>query len=251
MKHIVTLIAMLAAAFTTACSPEVPDQPTWTEDVRPIVAANCIRCHSPPQLEDAPRSIRLDKFEGEDRDFQPPPDQPDVGDDGVDDFCNARSPDVCGAGTQLHDDTSLAGIMADHVSRDEDDPLHMPPDFTLWDRQIDTIAAWAAAGAPKGPPLPGNREPTMELTGDFESDGDLLVASYRIDDLDFDLVTGRLIAEPDDGGDPIVATWDLFSGDGQIRWDVTDVPSGSYDLSAVIDDASSEVSTDLGSVDVP
>lgn len=259
MRQIVTLIAMLAAALAVGCAPEVPDAPTWTEDVRPIVVANCIRCHSPPPINDAPPVVRFDKYAGEDRDGEPYDDDDqmpgiqDVGEDGIDDFCgdNDEPIDVCGAGTPLHDGGSMAFTMADYIEFPEDDPLHMPPDYSLTSRQQDVIRAWAEAGAPKGPPLPGNRAPGMELTSEFEEQGDAFVASYRIDDPDFDLVTGRLIADGQNLADPIVVTWDLFSGDGQISIDLTDVPAGNYELTAEIDDESEAVTVDLGSVEVP
>lgn len=256
MRHIVTLIAMLAAALAAGCRPETPEAPTWTEDVRPIVHANCIRCHSPPQIEDAPPSFRIDKYEGEDRDGLPYDDDPDtagiqdVGNDGISDYCSPDGIDVCGTGTLLHDDGSMAQTMVFYLDKPEDDPLHMPPDFTLPERQIEVIRNWADTGAPKGPPLEGNLVPTMALTSDFEREGDSLVASYSIDDPDFDLVTGRLEA---DGpiGDPIVVTWDLISGRGQISWNISDVQAGTYELTAIIDDASAEEEIRLGSVTVP
>jgi hypothetical protein len=113
------------------------------------------------------------------------------------------------------------------------------------------IEAWAEAGAPKGDPIEGNQAPTMELIGDFEQDDDLVVVDYRIDDADSDLVTGRVEADPDGDGPIITVTFDLFSGVSQIVWDIAEVPTGSYDLTAIIDDGSTQASFELGSVDVP
>jgi hypothetical protein len=220
MRHIVILIAALAAALAGACAPEVPDEPTWTEDVRPIVVANCTRCHSPPPLEGAPSAIRFDKYEDEDRDLN-------------------GTPDVYGA-------SSEAAIMGMRVQAEE-----MPPDFPLWPRQQDVIAAWAEAGAPKGPPLDGNHRPDFDVTSEFEQDGDFLVASYSIQDRDFDLVTGRMIAQPLAGGDPIPVTFELFSGIGTIRWDISDVEPGGYRLAIDIDDGSVVFSDEVATVNVP
>ena len=58
----------LAAAALTACAPEVPETPTWLQDVRPIVLANCVRCHTPPPIGGAPDNVRFDKYADEDRD---------------------------------------------------------------------------------------------------------------------------------------------------------------------------------------
>lgn len=213
------VVAALAALVTGgACAPEVPANPTWTEDVRPILVANCVRCHSSPSLQGAPGNVRFDKFDDEDRD----------GDGEIDFF---------GAATE-------AIFIAERVEAEE-----MPPRFPLPDRQRDTLIAWFEAGAPKGDPRPGNVAPSMELTGDPEAADDTVVIPYRIDDADFDLVTGRLIADPGDG-DPIAVTYDLFSGRGEIAWDVLDVAPGTYDLSAEIDDGSDRVEVDLGSVEI-
>ncbi|HTE54890.1 MAG TPA: hypothetical protein VK698_28750 [Kofleriaceae bacterium] len=221
MRHIATFTAAVAAAaLFGACAPSVPDEPTWTEDVRPIVTANCTRCHTPPPLEGAPDNVRFDKYDDEDRDGN-------------------GSADMYGTGSE-------AMIMATRVQAEE-----MPLDFPLLPRQQDIIADWADAGAPKGEPREGNRAPTMEIISDFEQDGDLLVADYRIDDPDFDLVTGRLVADPDGDGDLVVVTFDLFSGVSQIVWDAEGVPSGPYSLTAEIEDGSAEVTVELGSVDVP
>jgi hypothetical protein len=220
MRSIVSLIALAAlAVLASACAPEVPEQPTWTEDVRPIILANCVRCHSPPQLGGAPSFVRFDKYDNEDRDG-----------DG--------NPDVFGAG-------STATAIATRVEAEE-----MPPRFPLWPRQRDVIVAWAESGALEGPPVEGNQPPTMELFG-FEPIGGVLTGGYVIEDPDFDLVTGTVTADPDGNGNPFAITFDLFSGVGKIEWDVSGVVAGSYELSAVIDDGNgAEVTVDLGSVEV-
>jgi hypothetical protein len=217
MRHALMLCAM--AALTAGCAPDVPDSPTWTEDVRPIVIGNCTRCHSPPPIGGAPDIVRFDKYDDEDRDG-----------DGTIDVFGARS---------------SAMTMATRVETEE-----MPPEFPLWSRQIDVIVAWAEGGAPEGPPVEGNQPPSMELLSNFEADGDLLVADYRIDDPDFDLVTGRVEADPDGDGAIVPVTFELFSGQSQIVWDVSDVPAGSYELVAEIEDGSATETIDLGSVDV-
>ena len=38
----------------SACGPVVPLNPTWKDDVRPLVVARCVRCHdNPPRLDPA------------------------------------------------------------------------------------------------------------------------------------------------------------------------------------------------------
>jgi hypothetical protein len=215
MRHPLMLFAV--AALAAGCAPDVADEPTWRADVRPIVLGNCIRCHSAPPLGGAPSEVRLDvyEFEGELAD-----------------------------GTIVRGANSVAMQMAIYV---EDES--MPPDFPLWPRQIDTIVAWADNGAPEGAPVEGNQPPTMELE-DFEADGDLLIADYRIDDPDSDLVTGRVDADPDGDGAVVPVTYELFSGQSQIVWDISEVPPGSYELTAEIEDGSARETIDLGSIEV-
>jgi hypothetical protein len=228
---------MLAAVWASACAPDVPDVPTWTEDVRPILLANCSRCHSPPQINDAPTYLRLDDYEGNDLEL----------DGQVDEGC---LPDVCGAGSSLSGRDTGGVALSIRINLPVDDEQHMPPDFELTARQKDIMEAWADNNAPKGPPLPGNREPSMDLTDELRTEGDLVVADYVIEDRDAELVTGQVIAEPVGDGSPVLVTIALFSGRGQFTWDVSDVEPGSYRLTAQIDDASSEVEVDLGTVDV-
>lgn len=221
MRPALMLLAMAAPA--AGCAPDVPDEPTWRQDVRPIVLASCTRCHSPPQLGGAPATLRLDRYEAEeDRD-----------------------------GTIVVGAREVANQMAIYVQDGE-----MPPDFPLLSRQRDIIGDWADSGAPEGPPVDGNRPPTMELLGDFEvegdGDGDVLVADYRIEDADSDLVTGTLVADPDAeaDGDEVIVTYDLFSGRAHIAWDVSAAVPGTYRLRAEIEDGSAEETVELGSVEV-
>lgn len=50
MKHSARLVMMMLAALAvgaTACGPDVPANPDWATDVRPIIQARCVRCHDP------------------------------------------------------------------------------------------------------------------------------------------------------------------------------------------------------------
>lgn len=237
MRWVIASTATLVAVWASACAPEVPDVPTWTEHVRPILLGNCSRCHSPPQINDAPTYLRLDDYEGNDLEL----------DGQVDEGC---LPDVCGAGSSLSGPETGGLALSIRINLDIDDEQHMPPDFELTSRQKDIMEAWAENNAPKGPPLPGNRQPSMDLTDELRTEGDLVVADYVINDADDELVTGQVIAEPVGDGDPVLVTIAIFSGHGQFTWDTSDVEPGSYTLIAEIDDASSVVDVDLGTVDV-
>jgi hypothetical protein len=64
MRHSATvgmLMTLGVALGTAACGPEVPANPDWAVDVRPILQARCVRCHAgPPCPNDAPACARID-----------------------------------------------------------------------------------------------------------------------------------------------------------------------------------------------
>jgi hypothetical protein len=39
------LIAALLGAGTAACGPITPVNPTWKDDIRPLIVSRCLRCH--------------------------------------------------------------------------------------------------------------------------------------------------------------------------------------------------------------
>src|SRR3569623_189461 len=45
MRTLMLLIAGLGAAALAGCGANVPEHPTWQDDVRPIMVARCVRCH--------------------------------------------------------------------------------------------------------------------------------------------------------------------------------------------------------------
>lgn len=55
MTNLRTLMLLTAALTTTAlagCGANVPEHPTWQNDVHPIVAARCVRCHNAQETQD-------------------------------------------------------------------------------------------------------------------------------------------------------------------------------------------------------
>ena len=59
---------------TVACTPEVPANPTYTNDVRPIFIAHCVRCHGAGDMlnamlvngvSQAPKHCYLQRYENE------------------------------------------------------------------------------------------------------------------------------------------------------------------------------------------
>lgn len=207
---------LLYVALGVGCRPAAPDDPTWAADVAPVLAANCVRCHTVPAIGGAPGSFRLDTY----NDW--------VADDGR---------VVRGA-------AFMARYMTLRVGN-EDNP--MPPRAEVLPFHIDVIQNWAANtvdGLPvHGGPKPGNRRPTMEILNTQEQDG-WLILDYEILDENHDIVVGALYANR------VPVTSELHSGRGQVRWDTGALANGSYDLSAVLDDGSRETSIDLVTYEV-
>lgn len=222
MKITAGILLLLAAA---ACAPSVPSEPTWIDDVRPILAANCIRCHSPPQIEGAVPYFRLDKYDSE-----------EIADTEYD---LDGDPDVIGGAR----DYSLS--IAAQVENEQ-----MPPRFPLTGRQIDVLTTWSEVGAPHGDPRPDNALPTMTVSGDIQASDDRVALEYEIADADGDIVTGLLLADPGGGADPapIPVSNELFVGRGLVAGGL---PTGTYELMAALDDGNDTVEVDLGRVVVP
>jgi hypothetical protein len=227
MKVTPAILLLLAAG---ACAPEVPANPTWIDDVRPILAANCIRCHSPPQIGAAPLSFRLDKYDDEllvdgpyDIDLEP-----DL---------------VFGASSQG------ASIVAELEAE------RMPPRFPLTNRQIDVFSAWlSAAGGDfpaRGEPRPDNATPSMSIVGaPVVSEGRVRI-EYDIDDADDDIVTGAVTTADQVGEEmPLLLSNRLFAGRGSLSFEL---PSGTYDLVALLDDGNvaDDVVVEIATVEVP
>jgi hypothetical protein len=144
----------LAIPVLAACVPGAPDAPSFQEDVMPILAASCIRCHGSPALGGAPTGMRLDAY----------------GDiDGV-----------AGAATS-------AGLIA---ARIDDRTRPMPPRFALADVHRDTLRRWAL-DPQRGAPRPDNRPPTATLDGATPTAAGLAI-HVRVSDPDGDVVAGSI-----------------------------------------------------------
>jgi hypothetical protein len=228
LRKAAAMLAMVAIAPALAgCEPEVPDDPSWASDVRPILLANCALCHGYPALRGAPSYFRLDVYD----DFLPDDADPD---DPV----------------PLFGAAAMGPLILAAVQRDS-----MPPRFPLGDRQKQVLANWMASAdaqmvPPRGPPAPDNRPPTIELRRALADSrvGDSVVILYEIRDPDFDLVTGALRLDDPVDGDAV--TRELLSGRGEAVWDLSAQAPGTYQLIAVLDDGSATVEVDLGMYEV-
>jgi hypothetical protein len=145
----------LIVCLLLGCAPAAPEEPTWLADVRPILAANCIRCHGAEPRHDAPASFRLDVLD-------------DVG-------------EVKGA-------RSMAEFVAARVSMG-DMPAEGPG---LSTRQREILDAWkftTAAGLRED-----NRPPAATL-GTGEGGEGRAMLDVLVTDEDGDLVHGELKAD--------------------------------------------------------
>jgi len=217
-----TVLAIAALGGAGCALDDGPAEPTWAADVRPILVANCARCHSPPYIGGAPDYVRFDVYDDE------------LATDGSGDVV------VLGAASSR---LTIAAYTAMEL---------MPPRFPLTERQIDILARWNEAEAPRGAPIPGNRPPelTLEEAPAVDAEGRVLLR-YEISDPDGDLVTGLLHAEPAaEGQDPVRITDALFSGRDRVGWNTAGDLPGTYLLVADLDDGSETVRIELGEVEV-
>lgn len=230
-RALASFCVFLIASSATACAPGVPGNPTWAEDVAPILAANCVRCHTVPAIGGAPDGFRLDTFE----DWQ--------ADDGT---------MVRGAGTMASD-----GLISDYVrtriAPDNDDVPQMPPEegfASLSDRQVDVLLAWmdnvdADTRPVRGAARDGNSAPEMTIIDQLVQQDGTLVIDYQITDADNEIVVGELVVGDDIDTGTIVSR-ELHSGRGQVVWDIAAFPDGNYTIFGALRDPSGSHEINLG-----
>ncbi len=207
----------LALSGLTACAPDAKLDPTWIDDVRPMVQANCLRCHASPAIAGAPTDFRLDVYED----------------------------------TVLLDGRIIRGAatMAPFVAARAGEQGTMPPDFerTPWER--DTFSNWyekSKLGAPlKIGTRSNNAPPSATLLSSLAiADKEDVTIEYEIVDNDADMVSGVLLL-----GTTIVAD-SLFSGRGSVTFSPASFPDGTYPLIARISDDLQSVDRELGSLQI-
>lgn len=125
---VVTLALALAA-----CGGDVPANPTYFDDVQPLLGANCARCHGAVPSDPKIARFRLDRYVKDDTTTY---DAWDYAQGGA-----AQAPML-------------------RVAVELDAPA-MPPDYELTDRQRELLTRWVEQGAPKG--TRANRAPQLAL----------------------------------------------------------------------------------------
>lgn len=199
----------LVAPTAVGCLEDVPSQPSWQVDVMPIIRGNCIRCHGAPPLDFA--TIRLDGY--------------------------GPIPVVGGTAKGAGDAQIARNIIARVDPGEFDTNQRMPPGRELGLFEIETLRNWVAlsgvSGPPRGPARPGNRPPTA-VAAEIARDGATITYAYEVTDPDDDLVVGWVAGPP--MGDDRLTVGELLTGRGQFAWDTSEVPAGTYHLTARLDD---------------
>jgi len=223
-------LALLAAP-PSACTPGAPAVPTWQADVKPILAAACVRCHGDPAIGGAPTSFRLD----------------------VDHDTPGPSGRIRGAAT-------MSRFIADRVSDDT-----MPPRFPLddWQKQVlinweglrpvDDLSGRPFGPPPRGAPRPDNAAPTATATIAATA-GDRATIDYQVSDPDRELVYGEIQIGPSpflDLANSSLGRGQLHAGRGTVVVDLADLAPGDQRVWAVIDDGGGSVAVPLGTVAAP
>ncbi len=208
--------ALLAIALVGCGLDDPPAQPSWQVDVMPVLAANCVRCHTYPTIGFAAPGLRMDSY------------------DAVE--VVAFDAPIDGA---AHNATLIAQRI--QYSKYRPGETVMPPGRTLGDYEIAVLRNWAglvdgSLKAPRGAGRTDNAAPQLVVT-ELGRSGALVEFSYEVSDADRDLVVGNLRG-PRRRGNQLVTgvVADLISGRGTFTVDLTDIPAGSYELIGRLDD---------------
>lgn len=220
----ITSIAIVVAV--TACTPSVPDKVGYDPDVREILDANCMRCHTTAQAIALKSCVAVDTWGS------------------AADPSGTCAPAVAG----VHD--SADSIVSDVMSG------KMPKDGpALTDRQKKILEAWKAAGYPGR----SNNQPP-EITFDTPPPGGAMINTggvttydikYTVSDPDGDPVTWDLTWKGSNGKTGTFATG-LSAGTGTVHADTSSLGTGTYQVIANLSDGSAMVSvTAQGTLTVP
>jgi hypothetical protein len=188
-----------ALALLAGCLPEAPEQPTWAEDVWPILRTACIRCHSGEAIDGAPPTFRLDRYEDA-----------------------AKMARYVG---------ERAGVQGEMPPGGPELNAYQRKVLENWGKLVDLTDTGAPVYPPDGYAARGNAAPTITIRG-TRTEGDVLVVSYLVEDADADTVTGTLGLGAADG----LKMARIRGGAHEARLDLGQVEPGSYQLAASLDD---------------
>jgi len=133
-----------------SCKDDLPSNPTWFQDVQPILTAQCARCHGLVKDVRAPAEFRLDRYEE----------------------------------AVAHKER----IFERAVNYEKTGALPMPPDAFLSNDQREILRRWIENDTPEGSRA-SNQLPSIEVLTPLPSSVDQeLQISFRVFDLDYDAV---------------------------------------------------------------
>ena len=232
-------IVLAAGVFgASSCSEggSAPAQPTWA-DVSPILRGECASCHGWTASDRPPDAMGVRPV--------------DTGGGFRFDFYDITT-DVCGDAAMALDPTStLAGapgvsvqIKADIVAQPGAHWPRMPPQPSpaLPGWEVETLNRWAAQPV-KGPPPPNNRPPIVSVSQFPSTANGQLGFTAILDDPDGDSVLGVIEL----GG---LAFLMNRSGAFAVQFDSSSWPVGPVHPIAVLCDGWSQITYDLGPVQI-
>ncbi len=193
-----------------------PTQPGWQVDVMPVLAANCVRCHAYPTLGFAAPGVRFDSYD---------------------------AVEVVGFTAPIDGAAKNATLISQRIRYNKFFPNRtvMPPDRELDEHEVAVLRNWAglvdgSMKAPRGPGRPDNAAPEVMVT-ELDRQGMVVTFGYELRDADHDLVVGSLRGPRRKG--VLLETGvigDLVAGRGTFTVNLTNIPTGSYALTARLDD---------------
>lgn len=192
---------MVIAATAAGCA-ELPAAPTYLDNVRPLLLANCVRCHAAPTACTAAdrRGYRLDHW------------------------------------SNVGADRGVAAL-TERITIRAVDAATMPPNRGLADREREVLRRWQRAGSPRGEHPDDTPPPTLTLASAVptaEPADQRVALAYDVRDPDGDTVLWS-IAWRRAGVDGALAEH-LADGRGQLELDLGVLASGTYQLVATLDD---------------
>ncbi|HEU4728570.1 MAG TPA: hypothetical protein VFT22_11785 [Kofleriaceae bacterium] len=223
-------IVCAAACGIDTADHQVPARPTYIEDIAPVLSRACVACHgAPSSTTEARNCVRTDHWETS-----------------IDASHLCSDSATGGMIFGVHDAGPM--IVDNVVTR------RMPlSDAPLTADDLELFARWRDAGYPK---RATNQAPTIQITAPPASGITVcsptctFTVSYDVADPDGDTVTWSLGWSG--GGKTGSFATGLTGGTGNLTIDASPLASGTYTLTAQLDDGTATTTTDLpGLVTVP